>query len=345
MSRGALLILDAPPSATGAAAWRRYLMLARYFASNQFTVTALFLSDNDAGADAVRWLMATADQVAISLRHQAETTARRLDLRDHYDVACAMTPDLTPALSGPARALRLVDLQAPVTEENQETLAQRLSSANIVLTAEPSQTRFVETLGISTAETPALIDGARKIRPRLRKSQLLAGIWVENDDTSIAATRAFFDEIVSRGGGGAPNFAIAGPGAAAIAPPPLPFPVTHMEDGLAEMAFYRGLDLAVAPDIEGKAPRLDVVSALECGAAPLASSSALNGLRRRWRLPHFRNLGDMADFLFNRGGELRDGGLLTELRARADWTWSGLVTASARQRERLNREIRANLPS
>jgi hypothetical protein len=110
------------------------------------------------------------------------------------------------------------------------------------------------------------------------------------------------------------------------------------------MAFYRGLDLAIAPDIEGSAPRLDVLSALECGAAPLASSSALNGLRRRWRLPHFRDLGSMVDFLFNRGGELRDGGLLTELRARADWTWSGLVTASARQRERLNREIRANLP-
>ena len=345
MSRRALLILDAPPAETGAAAWRRYRMLSRYFASNQFTITSLFVVDGDAGAEAMRWLMATAQHVATCPRDGVEGAVRRLDQRDHFDVACALTPDLAPALSGADRALRLVDLQAPVTEENQETLSHRLSAADIVLTAEPAQTRFIESLGVTAAETPALIDGARKIRPRLRKSQLLAGVWVELDDISITATRAFFDEVVSRGGGGAPNFAIAGPGAQEITPPPLPFPVTHMDASLQETAFYRGLDLAVAPDVTGEAPRLDVVSALECGAAPLASSSALNGLRRRWRLPHFRNLGDMADFLFNRGGELRDGGLLTELRARADWTWSGLVTASARQRERLNREIRANLPS
>lgn len=343
MTRRALLILDAPPARTGAAAWRRYLMLARYFASNQFTTTALYVSDEGVSADAMRWLMATADHVAISPRSDMAPAARHLDLRDHFDVACALTPGLAAALSGPARALRLIDLQAPVVEEEQAALSDQLGAASIILTAEPAQTRFVEALGLRAAETPALIDGARKMRPRLRKSQLLAGAWVENDATSISATRAFFDEIVSRGGGGAPNFAIAGPGAAEITPPPLPFPVTHMND-LEEMVFYRGLDLAVAPDIEGKAPRLDVVSALECGASPLASWSALNGLRRGWRLPHFRTLGDMADFLFNRGGELRDGGLLTELRARADWTWSGLVTASARQRERLNREIRANLP-
>lgn len=345
MSRRILLILDAPPSATGAAAWRRYLMLARYFSSSDFIVTTLYTAEVDIGAKATQWLMATADRVAICPRQEIESASRRLDLSEHFDVACALIPDLAAALHGPVRALRLIDLQAPVTEEEQEALSQSLSRADIVLTAEPAQTRFVETLGPKAAETPALIDGARKIRPRLRKAQLLAGVWVEKDDISINATRAFFDEIVARGGGGAPNFAIAGPGASEITPPPLPFPVTHMDESLAEEAFYRGLDLAVAPDTEGKAPRLDVVSALECGAAPLASSSALNGLRRRWRLPHFRTLGDMADFLFNRGGELRDGGLLTELRARADWTWSGLVTASARQRERLNREIRANLPS
>lgn len=344
MSRRVLLILDAPPAKTGAAAWRRYLMLARYFASNHFATTALFVTDQGASTAEIRWLMATADQVAICPRGDMATAARQLDLREYFDVACAMSPDLAAALSGPTRALRLIDLQAPVLEDEQETLSQQLGAASIILTAEPAQTRFVETLDLKAAETPALIDGARKIRPRLRKAQLLAGAWVERDEISINATRAFFDEVVARGGGGAPNFAIAGPGAAEITPPPLPFPVTHMGEDLEEMAFYRGLDLAVAPDLEGKAPRLDVVSALECGAAPLASSSALNGIRRRWRLPHFRNLGDMADFLFNRGGELRDGGLLTELRARADWTWSGLVTASARQRERLNREIRANLP-
>lgn len=345
MSRRALLILDAPPAETGGAAWRRFLMLARYFSSNRFSITALYVSDHAAGSEAARWLMGASDQVAMCPRAEIETAARRLDQREYFDIAFALTPDLTPALAGPARALRLADLQAPVTEENQEALAQRLTVVDLVLTAEPAQTRFIETLGLKAAEAPALIDGARKIRPRLRKSQLLAGVWVELDDISISATRAFFDEVVARGGGGAPNFVIAGPGARMITPPPLPFPVTHLDESLQETAFYRGLDLAVAPDTVGQAPRLDVVSALECGAAPLASSSALNGLRRRWRLPHFRTLGDMADFLFNRGGELRDGGLLTELRARADWTWSGLVTASARQRERLNREIRANLPS
>ncbi len=345
MTRRVLLILDAPPAKTGAAAWRRYLMLARFFASNQISTTALYVSDDGASADAMRWLMATADHVALCPRGDMAAAARHLDVRDHFDVACALSPGLAAALSGPARALRIIDLQAPVVEEEQETLGRQLGAASLILTAEPAQTRFVESLDLRAAETPALIDGARKMRPRLRKSQLLAGAWVERDEISINATRAFFDEVVSRGGGGAPNFAIAGPGASEITPPPLPFPVTHMGEDLEEMVFYRGLDLAVAPDIEGKAPRLDVVSALECGAAPLASWSALNGLRRGWRLPHFRTLGDMADFLFNRGGELRDGGLLTELRARADWTWSGLVTASARQRERLNREIRANLPS
>ncbi|MBX2855409.1 MAG: hypothetical protein KTR21_10490 [Rhodobacteraceae bacterium] len=345
MNRRILFILDAPPSATGAAAWRRYLMLARYFCGNRFDVTALFASDDTIGAKAMQWLIATAAQVATCPRDEIENAARHLDRSGHFDIACAMSPDLAFGLKGALRALRLIDLQAPIAEQSRDALSEHLSLARIVLTAEPAQSRFVQDLGLTAAETPTLIDGARKIRPRLRKSQLLAGIWVERDDISISATRAFFDEVVSRGGGGAPNFAIAGPGAREITPPPLPFPVTHLEDGVAETVFYRGLDLAVVPDTVGEAPRLDVVSALECGAAPLASSSALNGLRRRWRLPHFRTLGDMADFLFNRGGELRDGGLLTELRARADWTWSGLVTASARQRERLNREIRANLPS
>lgn len=344
MSRRALLILDAPPAKTGAAAWRRYLMLARYFTSNQFKIAALYVTDQGVSADALRWLMTTADQIATCPSDNMATAARQLDRREHFDVACAMSPGLSAALSGPTRALGMIDLQAPMMEEEQEALSRQLTAAAIILTSEPAQSRFVETLGLRAAEAPALIDGARKVRPRLRKSQLLAGVWVERDEISINATRAFFDEIVARGGGGAPNFAIAGPGAAEITPPHLPFPVTHMGEDFEEMAFYRGLDLAVAPDIEGRAPRLDVVSALECGASPLASSSALNGIRRRWRLPHFRTLGDMADFLFNRGGELRDGGLLTELRARADWTWSGLVTASARQRERLNREIRANLP-
>ena len=181
MTRRVLLILDAPPSATGAAAWRRYLMLARYFASLQFEITSLFATDGDAGADAARWLMATADQIATCPRRGVEGAARRLDRRESFDVACALTPDLSAALTGPTRAMRLIDLQAPVTEEEQEALAQRLSLATLVLTAEPAQTRFVETLGLNAAETPALIDGARKIRPRLRKSQLLAGVWVERD--------------------------------------------------------------------------------------------------------------------------------------------------------------------
>ena len=205
MSRRALLILDAPPSETGAAAWRRYLMLARYFASHKFAITSLFITDGDPGAASMHWLMATADQVAVSPLSTAADAARRLDQREDFDVACALTPALCAALTGPARALRMVDLQAPITEEEQEALAQRLSLATLVLTAEPAQTRFVETLGLSAAEAPALIDGARKIRPRLRKSQLLAGVWVERDAVSINATRAFFDEVVARGGGGAPS--------------------------------------------------------------------------------------------------------------------------------------------
>ncbi len=344
MNRRALLVLNAAPSQTGAAPWRRFLMLAKYFAANQFEVTALHCGAAPLGQRAAMWLMAASDHVAFGSIEALEQAARRLDQAEYFDVVCALDPDLSAALQGPDRALRIVDLQAPVAEQDQEALQHRLASSQMVLTAEPAQTRFVEAMDRIAAEVPALIDGARKMRPRLRKSQLLAGVWVERDRTSVEAVAAFFDEVVARGGGGAPNFVIAGPGAGEISPPPLPFPVTHLDNEVEEMAFYRGLDLVIAPDLAGQAPRLDVVSALECGAAPLASSSALNGLRRRWRLPHFRDLGAMADFLFNRCGELRDGGLLTELRARADWTLSGLVTASARQRERLNREIRANLP-
>ena len=344
MTRKALLALNAAPARTGLADWRRFRMLSSYFASIGFEITALYAHPGHPGAEAMRWLMQAADHVALCPANNLKEAASALDLRRNFDLAAALAPELTPALDGAHRAFRLVDLQNPIDDHEQEHLAQRIAAADIALTAEPPLTRFVETQGQTAVEAPTLISGARKIRPRVRTSQLLAGAWVERDAASVAAVNAFFTEVVARGGGGAPNFAIAGPGADQVTPPPLPFPVTRMDAGMEETVFYRGLDLAVAPDIEGKAPRLDVVSALECGAAPLASSSALNGLRRRWRLPHFRDLGALADFLFERGRELREGGLLTELRARADWTWSGLVTASARQRARLNAQIRANLP-
>jgi hypothetical protein len=47
----------------------------------------------------------------------------------------------------------------------------------------------------------------------------------------------------------------------------------------------------------------------------------------------------MAEYVFERGSDLRDGRLLADLRARADWTWSGLSVAAAQQQRELMRAI------
>ncbi|MEM7270318.1 MAG: hypothetical protein AAF401_13855, partial [Pseudomonadota bacterium] len=232
MTRRALLILNAAPARSGSADWRRFLMLAGYFASVRFELTALYVASEAPGADAMRWLMSAADHVARCPAEELQTAVSALDRRRDFDLAVAMHPDLSPALAGVGRAFRVIDLQAPVDDHEQEELARRLSAANMVLTAEPPLTRFVEALNLDAVEAPALITGARKMRPRLRKSQLLAGVWVERDAASVAAVSAFFDEVVARGGGGAPNFAIAGPGAPEITPPQLPFPVARLGDDI-----------------------------------------------------------------------------------------------------------------
>ena len=47
-----------------------------------------------------------------------------------------------------------------------------------------------------------------------------------------------------------------------------------------------------------------------------------------------------AHLWYRMGAEMRDGRLLAELRARADWTWNGLAAAAARQRARLIEALR-----
>ncbi|MEM7268554.1 MAG: hypothetical protein AAF401_04795 [Pseudomonadota bacterium] len=348
MKPACLLLLEAKPAASGAAPWRRFRAARSFLSDIGFDVATLWRESGECGAAQARYLVEVDPRAARASADNFEAAIRTMSDRTPYAAVYAMSPDLADA-GRDQDGLTLVDLQAGLDEDfdpaAQQTEADQMRKANIVVTATPQQRTFAEALGVEAVEAPLLAHGERKKRPRFHSDRLLAGVWVEAEAAAIDAARELFERIQERGGGAAPNFAIAGPGASSIDPPNLPFPVTRMPADTAEMVFYRGLDIAVAPDIAGGAPRLDVVAALECGAAPLASSSGLNGLRRHWRLPHFRDLHSLADYLFERGAEMRDGGLVTELRARADWTWSSLTGASARQRERLASRIRAMLPS
>lgn len=341
MSRRVLFISAATPSASGTTSWRRFQMLARYFRDTRHALDAILVRPERWDHRGAERLLEEASDAALVSWGDLRWAVNRSLRRRPYTAAIFANPELMHASHVDEPVLKILDLQ-----RRKEDLSD-LPPTDLILTGDRRTAEAAFAVDLLALEAPFLGAGARKLRPALKKPRPLAGCWVESTPEAADATQRLFHCILERGGGGSPNFAIAGPGAGLIDLPRLPFPVTMMPDEIDERVFYRGLDIAMAPDVTGGAPRLDVIAALEHGATPLASSAALGGLRRRWRLPHFARVEQMADFLFERGAEMRDGGLLTELRARADWTWSGLVTAAARQRARLaeqlqTREMRQN---
>lgn len=215
----------------------------------------------------------------------------------------------------------------------------RRGSIDVFACFESGEVQRIRDNGMSAIVAPYLGSTAPLFRSRPPRDHVLAGCWVERSPRAVDAVSAFFEQVRGRCGGAAPNFIVAGPGADQVTLPVLPVPVAVGTPSLSEQVFYRGVDLAICPDLpvggEGTPVRYDVITALQLGAKPLVSVSALTGLRESWRLPWFDDLYAMAEYVFERGRDLRAGTLLADLRARADWTWSGLSVVAARQRAEL----------
>ncbi|MEL7463688.1 MAG: hypothetical protein AAFN79_06455 [Pseudomonadota bacterium] len=321
MTRRCLIVSDARPSATGASDWRRIVELATFHREAGFEVTALCLDDGvgrAADGEACAHLARIAANPAFARAEDAADAIGDLHRRFAFSIHHVAGP------TAPARSDALLIAEGAENGGCEEDL--RISFDR------------PETDDDDVIEAPLLRRAYRMTRARIPGARVLAGCWVEDEPRSIDAARGLFDAILTRGGGFAPNFAIAGPGAAKVAPPRLPAPVTVLEE-TAERVFYRGLDIALFPDAPTGAtahmPRYEALTALELGATPLVSESALTGIRSYWRLPSFVSLPDLAEYLLENGRALTEGGLMAELRARADWTWSGVAEAAGRQRRAL----------
>lgn len=349
--RRALIVSAARPSSSGTASWRRVAALIEFLRELGYAVDALILAEGDPGLGAARALRRLADLAAFARPADVNRAVAEMDAEAAYEVAVCASPRFGACLGlfNPL-AVRFLDVQRRPRDRQAgrgETLgdeaeAALFAHADVAICSAETEMEPATSLGVEAIRAPFLRLAERRRRPVLEGEDVLAGVWVENESGAIDAAAAFFDEVARRGGGAPPHFAVGGPGAAAITPPTLPWPVTVFGDEIDEVVFYRGLDIAIAPDLSTGAPRLDVCSAMEMGATPLASSSALYGMRRNWRLPHFDRLDKLAEYLFENGQGLRDGRLLSDLRARADWTWAGLQTTAARQRARLSSRIRAH---
>lgn len=334
--RRCLIVSNATPAATGGSDWRRFGMLARNYQSSNMMVAALVLGERDPDRAQARLLRNASDQPAFARHADAREAVSALDLRHDFDVIHIAAPDAPPYLAAGLRAVRLLDLGGDW--HGTDALAAWQSHIDLFVAFEADEARQCRDAGMNVIEAPYLHRAHRLSRGRIPGARLLAGCWVEAAPDAIAAVRAFFDAVRNRGGGFAPHFIVAGPGAGAIDLPQLPYPIMRLGPDVEERAFYRGIDIAVCPDLRrggSNAPRYDVMTALELGATPLVSSSALTGLRSLWRLPDFENLTELAEYLFERGRDMREGGLMADLRARADWTWSSLSGAAADQRKAL----------
>lgn len=343
-----MLITDAEPARSGGPDWRRFGALAEHYRLSGYAVDGLVINEGLIGVEAMKQLRDVVNHAALAPFAHAALAMRRLVERGGHDVVHVGTPLLGHILNiTPKSAVRIVDmLERPSTAAARaahvlasDEEAALFAFAELIVAADNDGVIYADERGCAAVAAPFVRQADRLRRPPVRGGRFLAGLWVEKAATAIMAVSAFFDAVRARGGGGAPNFAIAGPGAASIRTPALPYPVTVMPDDIDERVFYRGLDILIAPDLHGGAPRLDILSALEMGATPLASSAGLTGLIDRWRLPHFGDLASMAEYVFEKGQQMRDGGLLTELRARADWTWTSLSNQAAQDRATLNKEI------
>lgn len=330
MSQRALIVTAASPGRTGAADWRRAATLSEFYGDSGFETVGLCVRNDKAppGGERAAALRGAFDHCAFTAPEAADDALAMIAHRYGFAVAHFAGEPARPS-EHILSAVILCD-KGPVSEEG---------AADICVSFEGADGEG----GVIAA--PLLRRAARLTRARIASGgRILAGCWVEDDPRAIDAAKALFQAIAVKGGGYGPNFALAGPGAALVSPPRLPNPPTIMPASVSERVFYRGVDIALFPDAPtGEAahlPRYDVLTALEFGATPMVSDSALVGLKPHWRLPRFATLEHLAEYLFEEGKSLREGGLMAELRARADWTWSGLSGASASQRSRLIGAIR-----
>ncbi len=340
-----LIVTAAEPSASGAPAWRRFLMLADHYAASGLTVFGLNLHTRPIPQRLVPFLRDAVAGFALAPFDQARTAIERMDRRWAFDVVHLTVPNAPLDLLSGCAGVRLADLpdSASLKVAPSVWVAERRRAVDLFITFERDEATLLRETGAPFVRAAHLGRAARLSRTRPKRAELLAGCWVEPTPRAIEAVSAFLDQVRQRGGGAAPRFVVAGPGAVDVILPDLPVPVVRQGDAMAERVFYRGIDVAICPDLAvagGDTPvRYDVVTALELGATPLVSASALTGLRESWRLPWFDDLYAMAEYVFERGHDLRDGGLLADLRARADWTWSGLTVAAGQQRTALMQAI------
>ncbi|MEM7523570.1 MAG: hypothetical protein AAF360_07425, partial [Pseudomonadota bacterium] len=290
-------------------------------------------------------LRSATPEAAFASLDVAQKAIETLDARADFDVMHIAAPEAPPWIAARRRAVRLTD--APGGLADAGVLSDWAVHTDLFVAYDAEEARRCEGEGHPVATAPYLRRAARKSLIRRRADRpLIAGLWIEATPASAAAASALFEAIRARGGGAPPRFALAGPGAADVTPPRLPYPALRLPSSTTERAFYRGVDLALFPDAPGsssRAPRYEIAAALELGATPIVSADALTGFGEIWRLPRFSSLAEMAEYLFERGANLRQGGLAAELRARADWTWSGLQGAAATQRDALRAAIRSRL--
>ncbi|MEM8752514.1 MAG: hypothetical protein AAGF90_06025, partial [Pseudomonadota bacterium] len=349
MTRRALLVSDA---ATGDGRWARLARTAGWYADLGFEIAALRLGEANPGAPAVRrWREALRAEIACARPDAAPAALARLDDAAAFDVIHLDAPSAPPWIAAGRRGFRVAERPAALAAEG--ALPGWAEHVDAFLAVVPDDEAAIETTGrpgFAAAFLGRFAPRPAPLRRRRAPGPRLAGLWLDGDEGPQAAAAALLDAVRRRGGGAPPRFLIGGPAAASLDPPPLPHPAVVVDAPRAARVFHRGLDLSLFPEAGGVderrracGPRVDLLEALEAGATPIASSAALHGLGRFWRLPRFDDLEAFAEYLFERGRDLRDGGLSAELRARADWTWAGLRDASATQGAALAAAIRERL--
>ncbi|MFN3262727.1 MAG: hypothetical protein ACE37J_19445 [Pikeienuella sp.] len=315
MSGGArvLLVSDLDP----ARARRRGSLLA-FLREAGAAAEALALVSAPPGAEAAARLRAAGAVPGFAAPGEASAAAASLHLSRPFDLVLVANPaDFAPP-PGPRLIL--------------DRVAGATGPGGLALTETEGEAEGVRPAGGEAFAAPWLGAGRRRARAARPGPRPLAGLWAETPGPA----EALFAAMRARGGGLQPDLLVGGPAAAALAPPPLPFPPAFAPEGTAEAVFWRAVDFALFPEGAGA----EALDALARGATPLVAGPAPFGRADIWRLPLFESAPALAEYLFERGRDLRHGGLAAELRARADWTWSGWAGAAAEARARLRAALR-----
>lgn len=281
-------------------------------------MTALAITQVPPGADTARRFRAAGAPAAFAAPARAGLAMETLHLAVPFDAVLVAAP--------------CIGVMAPA---GMFAIADHLSGAHVIdaalhLTAEAAVQLRSE--GARVLAAPFFASGPRRARTGRPRAGGLVGLWADAAgpaDALLAAIRA-------RGGGLQPQILLGGPAAASVSPPSLAFPIVLASIDVAEAVFWRAPDLGLFPE-GGEAAAL---AALSLGVTPLLIGRAPFGREDLWRLPLFPDALTLAEYLFERGRDLRHGGLMAELRARADWTWSGWAGAASEARAALHAALR-----